>query len=73
MLKKLEPLLREVRKSSLKEKKFGVFYRGSSAYLHFHEDKEGIFVDIKRSKKWVRIKVPDDKIKWRKFSKKLLQ
>ena len=44
----LEPILAELRKqSALKEKKRGTFYRGSSAFLHFHEDPAGFFADVK--------------------------
>ena len=31
----------------LKEKKLGVFYRKSRAFLHFHEDPAGVFADIR--------------------------
>jgi hypothetical protein len=31
----------------LVEKRPGVFYRRSKAFLHFHEDPSGIFVDIR--------------------------
>ena len=70
-LKYLETLLKEIRKSGLKEKRNGIFYKGSSAYLHFHEDEKGVFADVKKNK-WVRIKVPDDKKAWKNFSKKLM-
>ena len=44
----IEPLLREVRLlPGLIEKKRGIFYRKSQAFLHFHEDAAGIFADIK--------------------------
>jgi hypothetical protein len=33
--------------AGLREKKRGTFYRGSSAFLHFHEDPAGIFADVK--------------------------
>ena len=47
-LDRLEPLLRELRGcDGLREKKRGTFYRGSSAFLHFHEDPAGLFVDVK--------------------------
>jgi len=46
----LEPLLAELRKlPRLKEKKRGTFYVGSKAFLHFHEDPEGPFADLKPS------------------------
>jgi hypothetical protein len=31
----------------LKETKTGTFYRGRSAFLHFHEDPAGLFADAK--------------------------
>ena len=72
-LKTLESLLREIRKSQhLKEKNHGIFYLKSKAYLHFHEDEEGTFADVKKGNKWVRLKVPDNKKEWKKFARKLL-
>ena len=47
----LEPLLAEMRKcEALRERKRGAFYRGGSAFLHFHEDPEGFFADLKLTK-----------------------
>ncbi len=47
-LDQLEPLLAELRRiEGLKEKSRGVFYRGSKAFLHFHEDPAGLFADIR--------------------------
>ena len=49
-LDRLEPLLAKLRElPGLKEKSRGVFYRKSAAYLHFHEDKAGLFADIRRA------------------------
>lgn len=46
----LEPLLGALRKlSRLTEKKRGIFYVGSKAFLHFHEDPAGPFADLKTS------------------------
>ena len=46
----IEPLLRQVRLlPGLIEKKRGIFYRKSKAFLHFHEDAASMFADIKRS------------------------
>jgi hypothetical protein len=43
----LEPLLTDIRAlGGLKEKKRGVFYRKSKAFLHFHEDPAGLFADL---------------------------
>ncbi len=47
-LDELEPLLIEMRKcQGLRERKRGAFYRGGSGFLHFHEDPEGFFADVK--------------------------
>ena len=47
-LDRLEPLLVELRRcDGLREKKRGTFYRGSQAFLHFHEDPAGLFADVK--------------------------
>jgi hypothetical protein len=47
-LDRLEPLLLALRGvEGLVEKKRGVFYRKSRAFLHFHEDPEGLFADVR--------------------------
>lgn len=47
-LDQLEPLLAELRAHpGMVEKKRGVFYRKSKAFLHFHEDPKGLFADIR--------------------------
>jgi hypothetical protein len=47
-LDRLEPLLRVLRgKTGLKEKSRGAFYRGSRAFLHFHEHGELFFADVR--------------------------
>lgn len=47
-LDRLEPLLEELRSiDGLMEKKRGVFYRRSRAFLHFHEDPAGLFADVR--------------------------
>ena len=44
----LEPLLAQIRqRPGLKESRPGVFYRKSKAFLHFHEDANGLFADIR--------------------------
>jgi len=44
----LEPLLELIRRvPGLKEKKRGIFYHRSSAFLHFHEDPAGLFADLR--------------------------
>jgi hypothetical protein len=52
----LEPALAELRKlPGLREKTRGIFYRGSDAFLHFHEDPAGFFADLKRGGHFVRM------------------
>ena len=47
-LDRLEPLLRELRsRPGLKEKSRGAFYRKGRAFLHFHEDGNSIFADVR--------------------------
>jgi hypothetical protein len=46
-LDRVEDLLVQLRAlPGLVEKKRGVFYRKSRAFLHFHEDPKGMFADI---------------------------
>ena len=46
-LDSIDGLLAQVRTlPGLVEKKRGVFYRKSRAFLHFHEDPTGLFADI---------------------------
>ncbi|MBI5289596.1 MAG: hypothetical protein HY873_11555 [Chloroflexi bacterium] len=52
----LEPLLDRIRAvDGLVEKRRGVFYRGSSAFLHFPEDAAGFFADVKVGPAWQRL------------------
>jgi hypothetical protein len=47
-LLQLESLLGEVRSlGAFREPRPGTFYRGSAAFLHFHEDPAGLFADVK--------------------------
>ena len=47
-LQQITALLDELRAiGGLREPKTGTFYRGSSAFLHFHEDPAGLFADVK--------------------------
>lgn len=47
-LDRLESLLRDLRKiNGLREKSRGVFYRGSRAFLHFHEHGDALFADAR--------------------------
>ncbi|MBM4204768.1 MAG: hypothetical protein FJ194_11550 [Gammaproteobacteria bacterium] len=58
-LKHLAPLLKDIRSVPfLNERRPGVFYRKSVAFLHFHEDAEGPFADLRTSgKEFVRYRV----------------
>jgi hypothetical protein len=54
----LETLLSQIRtQEGLKERKRGVFYRGSAAFLHFHEDPAGLFADVRLAADWERTPV----------------
>jgi hypothetical protein len=47
-LDRLEPVLEKLRRmEGLKEKSRGAFYRGSRAFLHFHEHEGGFFADVR--------------------------
>jgi hypothetical protein len=47
-LEGLNDLLERLRSiDGMVEKRPGVFYRRSKAFLHFHEDPAGIFVDVR--------------------------
>ncbi|HEY2485383.1 MAG TPA: hypothetical protein VGI36_09555 [Candidatus Binataceae bacterium] len=57
-LDQLEPVLAKLRKlDGLRERKRGAFYRGSSAFLHFHEDPAGFFADLKVADDFIRFPV----------------
>jgi hypothetical protein len=54
----LEPLLTSLRAlPGLREKSPGVFYRGSKAFLHFHEDPSGLHADVRLSRDFERFRV----------------
>ncbi len=54
----IEPLLAAARAlPELAERKRGIFYRRSVAWLHFHEDPAGIFADLKTARGWTRLRV----------------
>lgn len=49
-LDQLEALLsrlRQLSQAKLKEKKRGIFYHKSRAFLHFHEDPTGLYADVR--------------------------
>jgi hypothetical protein len=55
-LDRIEPILARLRKlDGLREKSRGTFYRGTSAFLHFHEDPAGMFADLKVGGEFVRM------------------
>lgn len=43
--------------SGLVEKKRGIFYRESAAFLHFHEDPSGLYADVRLAKDFDRYRV----------------
>ncbi len=54
----LEPLLGQLREiPGLVEKKRGVFYRRSRAFLHFHEDSAGLHADVRTTDEFKRFRV----------------
>jgi hypothetical protein len=54
----LEDLLVKIRQyPSLKEKKRGIFYWKSNAFLHFHDDHGQRFADLRVDSDWVRFPV----------------
>jgi hypothetical protein len=54
----LEDLLTRIRShAELREKSRGCFYHKSKAFLHFHEDPEGLFADLKVGGEFARLRV----------------
>ncbi len=58
-LDSLTELLAAVRARGLKEPRRGSFYRKGKAWLHFHEDKAGLFADLRLGSEWERFRVSD--------------
>jgi hypothetical protein len=57
-LDRLEPLLTSLRAMpALREKSRGSFYRGSRAFVHFHEDPSGLFADVRFTDDFERVDV----------------
>jgi len=57
----LEPLLNQLRnRPALRERTRGVFYKGSRAWLHFHEDPAGLFADLRDGDGWRRVALADE-------------
>ena len=51
-------LLDDLRRiDGLRERSPGTFYRGSSAFLHFHADAAGLFADLELDGEFVRTRV----------------
>ena len=54
----MQPMLILLRQlESIRERKPGVFYQKSSAFIHFHEDPAGIFADVRKDGEWLRLPV----------------
>jgi hypothetical protein len=47
------------------EKRPGTFYVKGKAFLHFHEDRAGLFADLRDGDDWLRLPVnsPDERAK----------
>jgi hypothetical protein len=61
-LDELEPLLVELRNvEGLVEKKRGIFYRRSIAFLHFHEDPSGLYADVRLQEDFDRYRVETER------------
>lgn len=59
-LDELEPLLQQLRTlPALRERSRGVFYRGSTAFLHFHEDPAGHHADVRVGADFERFRVQE--------------
>jgi hypothetical protein len=57
-LDELDDVVRELRGvDGLKEKSLGVFYRGTRAFLHFHEDPSGLYADVRLDADFERMRV----------------
>ena len=57
VLDQLTTLLADIRRLPLKEKSRGTFYCRAKAFLHFHEDPEGLFADLRIGSDWERMPV----------------
>ena len=59
-LGQLSELLQKLRKQTdLVERRPGIFYVKSKAFLHFHEDPAGLFADLRQRSNWLRLPVND--------------
>jgi len=59
-LDELSDLIAAVRaRGGLREPRPGVFYRKGKAWLHFHEDRAGLFADLRAGGDWERFRVSE--------------
>jgi hypothetical protein len=59
-LAQLSELLQELRnRKELVERRPGIFYVKGKAFLHFHEDRAGLFADFRQHRDWLRLPVND--------------
>ena len=59
-LQRFGPLVDEVRAlgiDRLIEKANGAFYQGRVGILHFHEDGDGVYADVKVGGEWQRVQI----------------
>jgi len=57
-LARISSLLEDLRaRAALEEKRAGVFYLKSRAFLHFHDDPGGVFADVRLADEFVRLRV----------------
>ena len=57
-LGELSELLQKLRnRTGLVERKPGIFYAKGRAFLHFHEDRAGLFADLRQGADWLRLAV----------------
>lgn len=56
-LTRIESLLHELRKRAITERKPGIFYLKSTAFLHFHEDADVLYAHLKIGKVFEKFSV----------------
>ncbi len=70
-LDRLAPLLEQLRnRRALREKRPGIFYLKSRAFLHFHEDPEGLFADVRLREDFSRLSATS-KAQWATLLKRI--
>jgi len=58
----LDDLLESLRsRTGLLERRPGIFYFKGRAFLHFHEDRAGLFADLRGAKDWERFPINSPK------------